>query len=67
MESDKIHEAGVGDGIGIECVPGASDGKESATQESPGLIPGSGRSLEKGMATHSVFLPGKFHGKRSLS
>ena len=23
--------------------------------------------LEKGMATHSVFLPGKFHGERSLA
>ena len=22
--------------------------------------------LEKGMATHSVFLPGEFHGRRSL-
>ena len=22
--------------------------------------------LEKGMATHSVFLPGEFHGQRSL-
>ena len=32
----------------------------------PGAVPGSGRSLEKGMAAHSVFLPGKFHGQRSL-
>ena len=31
-----------------------------------GSIPGSGRSLEKGMATHSVFLPGEFHGQRNL-
>ena len=23
--------------------------------------------LEKGMATHSVFLPGEFHGQRSLA
>ena len=23
--------------------------------------------LEKGMATHSVFLPGEFHGERSLA
>ena len=27
-----------------------------AMQESPGLVPGSGRSLEKGMATHSSIL-----------
>ena len=34
--------------------PGGSNGKESAcVAEDPGLIPGSGRSLEKGMATHS--------------
>ena len=26
-ESSRIHAAGVGDGIGIECIPGASDGK----------------------------------------
>ena len=31
-------------------------------ETSMGLIPGSGDSLEKGMATHSVFLPGEFHG-----
>ena len=31
-----------------------------------GSIPGLGRSLEKEMATHSVFLPGGFHGQRSL-
>ena len=23
-------------------------------------------SLEKGMASHSIFLPGEFHGQRSL-
>ena len=35
-------------------LPGGSNGKESACiAEDPGLIPGSGRSLEKGMATHS--------------
>ena len=32
-----------------------------------GLIPGSGRSLEEEMATTPVFLPGKFHGQRSLA
>ena len=32
-----------------------------------GSIPGSGRSLGEGMTTHSVFLPGEFHGQRSLA
>ena len=37
--------------------PGGSDGKESACNEGDlGLIPGSGRSLENGMATHSSIL-----------
>ena len=37
--------------------PGDSDDKESACNaEDPGLIPGLGRSLEKGMATHSSIL-----------
>ena len=37
--------------------PGDSDGKESAyNAEDPGSIPGSGRSSEKGMATHSSIL-----------
>ena len=37
--------------------PGGSDGKESACNEGDlGLIPGSGRSLEKGMATYSSIL-----------
>ena len=31
-----------------------------------GSIPGREDPLEKGMATHSVFLPGEFHGQRSL-
>ena len=31
-----------------------------------GSIPGVEDPLEKEMATHSVFLPGKFHGQRSL-
>ena len=55
-------------------IPGGSDGKESAySAGEPGSIPGSGGSagwedpLEKGMATHSVFLPGEFHGQRSLA
>ena len=32
-----------------------------------GSIPGSGRYLEEGMETHSVFLPGESHGQRSLA
>ena len=32
-----------------------------------GLIPVSGRSPEKEMATHSVFLPRESHGQRSLA
>ena len=37
--------------------PGGSDGKASAYKAGdPGLIPGLGRSLEKGMATHSSIL-----------
>ena len=31
-----------------------------------GSIPGSEDPLESEMATHSVFLPGKFHGHRRL-
>ena len=52
--------------------PGGS-GKESACQRAfdPWVrkIPGSGRSLEKEMATSGtpVFLPGKSHGQRSLA
>ena len=37
--------------------PGGSDGKASACNTGdPGSIPGSGRSLEKKMATHSSIL-----------
>ena len=37
--------------------PGGSDGKESACNSGdPGTIPGSGRSLERGMTTHSSIL-----------
>ena len=32
----------------------------------PGSIPGWGDPLEKEMATHSIFLPRKSHGQRSL-
>ena len=31
-----------------------------------GLIPGLGRSLVEGMATHSSILPGESHGQKSL-
>ena len=47
--------------------PGDSESKESACSAGDrGSIPGSGRSLGKGNAT-LVFLPGEFHGKRSLA
>ena len=40
-----------------QSYPGHSDGKESACNTGdPGLIPGSGDPLEKGMATHSSIL-----------
>ena len=40
--------------------PGGSDGKASACNAGdPGLIPGSGRALEKEMATHSCILAWK--------
>ena len=45
--------------------PGDSDGKESACNVGdPGLIPGLGRSSGEGTA--QVFLPGEFHGQRTL-
>ena len=41
----------------MHSFPGGSDGEESDCSEGhPGLVPGSGRSLEKGMATHSSTL-----------
>ena len=48
--------------------PGGSEDKASACNVGePCLIPGSGRSLEKEMATHTpVLLSGKSHGQRSL-
>ena len=48
--------------------PGGSDGKESDCDVGdPGLIPGSGRSPgEKKRHPIPVFLPGEFHGQRSL-
>ena len=48
--------------------PGDSDDDESACNEGDlGSIPESGRSLEKGMATHSSILPGDSHGQNSLT
>ena len=56
-------------------LPGGSDGKESGSSAGdPGLIPGSGISLEKGIATHSSILawrnqwteePGELQSMRS--
>ena len=40
--------------------------KPPANARDLGLIPGWGRSPGKEMATNAVFLPGKFHGQRSL-
>ena len=48
--------------------PGGSDSKESACNAGDlGSIPGLGRSPEKEMATHPVFLPGESHGQRRLA
>ena len=49
--------------------PGGSDGKQSTCNEGDlGLIPGLGRSSEEGNGYPlQVFLPGKFHGQRSLA
>ena len=45
-----------------------SDGKETICNAGdPGPIPELARSAEKEMATHSVFLPGEFHGQRRLA
>ena len=47
--------------------PGGSDSKKSACNaEDLDLIPGSGRSLGKGMEPSPVFLPGESHGQRRL-
>ena len=47
--------------------PGGSDGKVSAPmQETQVQSLGWVNPLEKGVANHSVFLPGEFHGQRSL-
>ena len=47
--------------------PGGSDTKHSArTAGDPGQPLGGEDPLEKGMAATLVFLPGEFHGERSL-
>ena len=52
----------------LQGFPGSSDGKDcTCSVGNPRLTPGLGRSLEKGMATHTVFLPGESHGQRSLA
>ena len=38
------------------CFPGGSDGEESACNADLSSVPGSGRSPEKGIATHSSIL-----------
>ena len=43
--------------------PGGSDGKESAMQETQEMQV---QSLERGWQPTPVFLPGEFHGQRSL-
>ena len=47
--------------------PGGSDGKESAySVGNLDSIPGSGRSPGEGNGNPPIFLPGEFHGQRSL-
>ena len=53
---------------GLMDFPSGSDSKESACNAGdPGSIPGSGRSPGKGNGPTPVFMPGKFHGQRSLA
>ena len=48
--------------------PCGSDSKEAACNAGDqSLIPGLGSSLENGMATTPVDLPGEFHGYRSVA
>ena len=47
--------------------PGGLVGKESACNaRDPGFTPASEDLLEKGMSRTPVFLPGEFHGQKSL-
>ena len=48
--------------------PGGADGKESARNAGElGSIPGSGRSPEKGMATHSSIIAWRIPWQRSVA
>ena len=50
-----------------QIFPGGLDSKESAWNAGDSSsIPGSGTSLEKEIQTTQIFLPGEFHGPRSL-
>ena len=51
----------------MEGFPGRSDGKESCNAGDPGSIPGLGRSLEKGLATHSSILAWRISMDRGAS
>ena len=47
--------------------PCSSVGKESTYNAGDlGSIPGLGRSLDQGLATTRVFMPGEFHGQRNI-
>ena len=49
-------------------IPGDSDGKEFTCNAGDlGSIPGWEDPLEKGQLPTPVFLPGEFHGQRSLA
>ena len=51
----------------INSFPGVTSSKEPTCQENAGSIPGSGRSpWRREWQPTPVFLPGKFHGQRSL-
>ena len=50
------------------CFLGGPAGKEFACNAGDlGSIPGSGTSPGEGNGNHSSFLPGEFHGQRSLA
>ena len=52
---------------GVWGLPNGISSKEPACNGGDtGSIPGSGRSLEEGMVTTPIFLPGEPHGQRSL-
>ena len=54
--------------MGFWGFPGGSDGKESACSVGDlGLIPGLRRSPGEGNDKPLLFLPGKFHGQRTLA